>query len=79
MRATKQCYPRGVIRDLEAYRELREEEYWNALSRRSIEESIAVGEALLTSEIMETAVFPDDDHPLTLARSLGIQAQLRNP
>jgi len=36
------------------------------------EESIAIGEALLTSELMELAVFPDDDHPCTLARSLGI-------
>lgn len=36
------------------------------------EESIAVGEALLTSELMELAVFPDDDHPCSLALSLGI-------
>ena len=68
-----------MIRDLKAYRELRENEYWNTLAQQSVAESIAVGEALLTSEIMETTVFPDDDHPMTLARSLGIQVQLRNP
>jgi hypothetical protein len=39
------------------------------------EESIALGEALLTSEIMDVAEFPDDDHPLCLAISLGIPPQ----
>jgi hypothetical protein len=37
------------------------------------EESIAVGEALLTSEIMSLAVFPDDDEPRSLAIALGIE------
>lgn len=35
-------------------------------------ESIAVGEALLTSEIMRLAVFPDDDQPRSLAIALGL-------
>jgi hypothetical protein len=38
----------------------------------SVEESIAVGEALLTSEIMRLAEFPDDDRPQSLAIALGI-------
>ncbi len=38
----------------------------------SMEESIAVGEALLTSELMDIAEFPDDDHPMSLAIALGI-------
>jgi hypothetical protein len=41
----------------------------------SIDASIAVLEALLTSELMDIAVFADDDHPRTLARSLGIPAE----
>lgn len=43
----------------------------------SIEETIAVGEALLTSELMDDAVFADDDHPVSLARSLGIADRRR--
>jgi hypothetical protein len=38
-------------------------------------ESIAIGEALLTSEIMLLAEFSDDDHPQSLAVSLGISPQ----
>ena len=40
----------------------------------TIEESIALGEDLLTSEIMELAEFPDDDQPRSLAIALGIAA-----
>jgi hypothetical protein len=38
----------------------------------SVEESIAIGEALLTSDVMRLAEFPDDDHPLSLAIALGV-------
>ena len=37
------------------------------------EDSIAIGEALLTSDVMRLAEFPDDDHPLSLAIALGIR------
>jgi hypothetical protein len=47
----------------------------------SAEESIAIGEALLTSDLMNVAVFPDDDHPKSLAIALGIRrtAAARQP
>ena len=41
----------------------------------SVAEAIAIGEALLTSEIMEIAHFPDDDAPKSLAIALGISAR----
>ena len=37
-------------------------------------ESIAVGEALLTSDLMRLAQFPDDDHPCSLAIALGLRS-----
>jgi hypothetical protein len=43
----------------------------------TIDESIAVGEALLTSELMRVSAFPADDHPVTLARALGITSNLK--
>lgn len=61
-----------MITDLQAYRRLSERERWDALRARSLDDSIAVLEALLTSELMDVAVFADDDHPMSLARSLGI-------
>jgi hypothetical protein len=63
-----------VIKDPVAYARLCENEHWDELRERSIDESIAVLEALLTSELMDVAVFADDDHPMSLARSLGIPA-----
>lgn len=65
----------GVINDTEAYRRESELERWEILRRMSPEESIAIGEALLTSEILAVAVFPDDDQPRSLAISLGIAPQ----
>jgi hypothetical protein len=62
-----------MITDLEAYRRESERDRWEALRRLTPEESIAVGEALLTSEIMRLAVFPDDDAPRSLAIALGIE------
>ena len=67
-----QCYNIVVIRNLDAYRRLCEDEYWAALAKMSMAESIALGEALLTSTLMDGAVFSDDDHPMSLARALGI-------
>jgi hypothetical protein len=64
-----------VIKDAAAYARLCEREHWAALQAMSLEESIAVLEALLTSELMQVAVFADDDHPVSLARSLGIPAR----
>ena len=62
-----------MIKDPQTYRRQSEAERWEALRRMSVEESIALGEALLTSEIMRLATFPDDDHPRSLAISLGIK------
>lgn len=69
------CYRASMIKDREAYARLCEQEQRDALQAMSIDASIAVLEALLTSELMDIAVFADDDHPRTLARSLGIPAE----
>jgi hypothetical protein len=61
-----------VIKDPRSYRERAEREEREALERMGIEDSIAIGEALLTSELMDLAEFPDDDHPMSLAIALGI-------
>jgi hypothetical protein len=61
-----------MIKDAEAYRRQSDRDRWEALARMTPAESIAVGEALLTSEIMSRAVFPDDDQPRSLAIALGI-------
>lgn len=63
-----------VIKDPAAYARLCEQEHWEALRATSIDDSIAVLEALLTSDLMDFAVFADDDRPMSLARSLGIPA-----
>lgn len=59
-----------MIRNRGKYAARDEIERAAALAAMSIEESIAVGEALLTSELMDVAQFPDDDHPMSLVRSL---------
>jgi hypothetical protein len=41
----------------------------------SVAESIAIGEALLTSDLMRLAVFPEHDRPRSLAIALGIDAK----
>lgn len=61
-----------MISNLAAYGRLCEQEQWDVLRAMSVDDSIAVLEALLTSELMEIASFADDDHPMSLARSLGI-------
>jgi len=58
-----------------SYRRRADQERWHALQQMTAEETIAIGEALLTSELMNLAVFPDDDHPRNLAISLGIASQ----
>jgi len=63
---------RLVIRDIQAYERDREAEYWQNLAQMSIEDSIALGETLLMSEMLDPRAFADDDHPLSLAISLGI-------
>jgi hypothetical protein len=62
-----------VIKDLVAYRRLCEDEQSEALARMTVEESIAVGEALLRSDLMRLAMFPEEERPLSLARALGIR------
>lgn len=69
------CYPGDMIKDQEAYARLCEREHWDELRAMSLDDSISVLEALLTSELMDVAVFADDDHPMTLLRSLRIPAE----
>lgn len=64
-----------MIKDRDAYARLCEREQRDALQAMSIDASIAVLEALLTSELMDIAVFADDDHPTTLALHLGIPVE----
>jgi hypothetical protein len=69
-------YDACVIRNPDEYRHESERDRWNALERMTPEDSIAVGEALLTSEIMNLAVFPRDDAPRSLAIALGIEPRV---
>ena len=64
-----------MIKDPAAYARLCESERWEALRRMSAEDSIAVGEALLTSEVMDLAVFARDSAPMSLAIALGIEGR----
>lgn len=64
-----------VIKNTDSYRRESELERWELLRQMSPEESIAIGEALLTSEMLALADFPDDDQPQSLAISLGIAPQ----
>jgi hypothetical protein len=70
---------RAMITNLAEYLRLSEAQRWAALEKMSPEESIRLGEALLTSEIMDLAEFPDDDRPVCLAVSLGIRARYAEP
>ena len=63
----------SMIKNPETYRRQSEAERFEALRQMSAEESIALGEALLCSEIMRLAEFPDDDHARSLAIGLGIK------
>ena len=66
-----------MITDRRAYARVREREERERLARMSIEESIAVGEALLTSEVMTLAVFPQRERARSLAIALGIATTKR--
>jgi len=61
-----------MLTNPEKYRKLSARARWKLLSEMTLEESIALGEALLTSEIMDLADFSEEDHPLCLAISLGV-------
>lgn len=67
-------YAGPVIKDQKAYRRLRELEDTRALQALTTEESIAIGEALLTSSIM-TLVRPTRERRLDLARTLGVRPE----
>lgn len=66
-------YDRNMIKSPQAYARQSEKERWDALRGMSVAESITIGEALLTSDVMRLAEFPDDDHPLSLAIALGLR------
>jgi hypothetical protein len=68
-------YDRGVIKNHRRYAVQAEAERWEVLRGLTVEESIAIGEALLTSDIMRLAEFPDDDHPVSLAVALGLRPE----
>ena len=61
-----------VIRDTVAYAELCEREERETLRRMTVDESIALGEALLTSELVLLCAAAEDDEPTSLAHALGI-------
>jgi len=61
-----------MIRNREIYARQTERERWDALRGMTVEESIAIGEALLTSAVMQLAEFPNDDSPSSLAIALGL-------
>ena len=65
-----------LIKDQRKYQKTREKEYWDVLRSMSDKESLSLAEALLTTELMDLACFPDDDHPVSLAISLGIKKGL---
>ncbi|MFM7185608.1 MAG: hypothetical protein ACKORK_04435 [Gemmatimonadota bacterium] len=64
-----------MIKNEGQYRCDAEFDRWETLRRMTPEESIALGEALLTSEIMRVAEFPDDDRPQSLAIALGVRPE----
>lgn len=67
-------YDREMIKNQQAYARQSEEEARAALREMTAEDSIAIGEALLTSDLMRLAQFPDDDHPRSLAIALGLRS-----
>ncbi|MFM8707209.1 MAG: hypothetical protein ACKOHK_03765 [Planctomycetia bacterium] len=61
-----------MIRNAKDYQCAAERERWEALQSMTVADSIAVGEALLTSEIMRYATVPADGQPLSLAFALRL-------
>ena len=68
-----------VIKNPRAYAQQSEQERWESLRCMSVQDSIAIGEALLTSELMRLAEFPDDDRPRSLAIVLGLRPGVAAP
>lgn len=64
-----------MIRNPLAYARRSEAEDRSTLRSLTAKESIAIGEALLTSDVMRLAEFPDDDAPRSLAIALGLAAR----
>jgi hypothetical protein len=64
-----------MIRNQAAYRLQADEEARAVLQRMSVAESIAIGEAHQTTDLMRLAVFPEHDRPRSLAIALGIDAK----
>ena len=64
-----------MIRNVNAYRRQAEYDARADLRGLTVEESIAIGEALLTSDVMRVAMFPDEDRPRSLAIALGIASR----
>jgi Flp pilus assembly protein CpaB len=61
-----------MIRNEAAFRRQAERDAVEHLRGLTVEESIAIGEALLTSDIMRLAAFTDQHQPSSLAIALGI-------
>jgi len=61
-----------MIKNVGAYRKRAEGRRWQALRRMSPEDSIAIGEALLTSEIMTFVKSVRRERTRCLAVALGI-------
>lgn len=68
----------AMIKNPEIYRRRAEDLRWGTLQRMSPEESIAIGEALLTSEIMKVASFARRRRPKCLAIALGLEPSFRS-
>jgi hypothetical protein len=64
-----------MIRNEAVYRLQADEEARAVLHRMSVAESIAIGEALRTTDHNPLAVFPEHDRPRSLAIALGIDAK----
>ena len=64
-----------MIKNPKIYRKHSEKQRWDELRRLRIEDTLAIGEALLTSEIMKSARFRKRHRPRNLAIALGIQSR----
>ncbi len=65
-------YAIQMIKNPELFATQGERDRWDRLRRMTAADSIAIGEALLTSELMTLAEFFDDDRPQSLALMLGL-------
>ena len=67
-------YDSVMIKDQQAYARHTEQEDLAVLRGMTAEDSIAIGEALLTSDLMRLAQLPDDDQPRNLAIAMGLRS-----